>query len=185
MILIILVLPYNTTYVYILLQCPVQLSRVSEVGFFPLPMVFFPQVAGKIFFFPPYDSYHRSSTERRSRELTIICPPPPTPPDPTPSPTAAHRPEPKPFMQSLPHNPIDLPPPRRRLTPIATDATASDSTTSPSTPCHHPHYHHSRSQTHLCLRSKVLDAKLILAAAADDDDEVYHRRKRMNFTQPL
>jgi hypothetical protein len=45
------------------------LSRVSEVGFYPLPLGFFPQVAGKIFFFPRYDSYHRSSTEARRREV--------------------------------------------------------------------------------------------------------------------
>ncbi len=47
---------------------PSTIVPVPGMRFFPLPLGFFPQVAGKIFFFPPYDSYHRPSTEKHAKE---------------------------------------------------------------------------------------------------------------------
>ena len=47
---------------------PSTIVPVPGMSFFPLPLGFFPLFPGKIFFFPPYDSYHRPSTEARGRE---------------------------------------------------------------------------------------------------------------------
>ncbi len=47
---------------------PSTIVPVPGMSFFPLPLGFFPLFPGKIFFFPPYDSYHRPFTEARGRE---------------------------------------------------------------------------------------------------------------------
>jgi hypothetical protein len=47
---------------------PSTIVPVPGMSFFPLPLGFFPLFPGKIFFSPPYDSYHRPSTEARGRE---------------------------------------------------------------------------------------------------------------------
>ena len=82
----------------------------------------------KTFFFPPYDSFCRLSTEARRREEkradhNYFSTPLPRP-NPTLSPAAAHRQETKPFVQSLPLDLIDHPPPWRRFVSTAAAATS-------------------------------------------------------------
>ena len=92
------------------------MSRVSEGGVSPYPWFFSHKLQEKSFFFLPYDSYHRPSTEALRREeqrgstIIISCSAPPTPPDPTPSPATAHRPESTPFYCRFITTPSTIPP---------------------------------------------------------------------------
>lgn len=109
---------------------PSTIVQEQKSGNFPPLPGYFPLSAGKIFFFPPYDSclrlstLHGRSTPKRAEDCQpLFFPPPPPPSDPTLSPSFAHRPETTPFVRPLPNDPIDHPPPWRRSPLTAVDAT--------------------------------------------------------------